>query len=46
MTKGDIEFEDKSLALILPIVDNNCKVGFCFLSSILLYTYLLYIWFF
>lgn len=45
MIESNVEFEDKSLALILPIINNNCKVGFCLLLSILLYIYLLCIWF-
>lgn len=29
MTEGDIEFEDKSVTLILLIINNNHKIGFC-----------------
>lgn len=43
MTKGDIESENKFVALVLPIADNNYKIGFCLLSLISIYIQLLYI---
>lgn len=41
MRRGDIEFKNKFIALILLIADNNCKIEFYLLLSILLYTQLL-----
>lgn len=43
MTKNDIESKNKSM---VAIADNNCKVEFCLLLLMSLYTQLLYIWFF
>lgn len=37
MIKNDIKSKNKSIDLILPTSDNNCKVKFWLLLSILLY---------
>lgn len=43
MIRGNIKFNDKFIALILSITNNNCKIRFCFLLLMSLYIQILYI---
>ena len=38
MIGDNVEFEEKSVVLIFLIIDSNCKVIFCLLSLMSLYT--------